>query len=318
MTTRALDRRALACAALVVALYAACAAIARSAAARAQPGALGMAITIDLTVTATFLVWLAGVRPGVIARRWLPRVFALGLVATRVLLLPEQRELVGWMRAVWVPAELALVVLAWRARRFAGGFAAALGLGWLFELIASELTVVRYAFAGGRAPAGGRTFTYHRRAQWRGLAAVFGFLILVETGAMHLVIARWSPAAAWIATALGVYSIVWLVGDWRALAAHPLALDGTTLRADIGLRWRVTIPLALVEDVTSPSGDERADPDYLNLGPDRAPSLVVRLRAPIEARGLFGRKRLARRLGLPADAPSELAAALESSRSPSV
>jgi hypothetical protein len=327
--TRALSNRAAATAFAVAAVWLACALIARSAAFARHPTALSSAITIDLTATAALAVWLAGARTRAIARAWLWRSAALGLIVARLILPPEHRDLLRMLRFAWAPIELAILALVVvrarrlvahvRARRASGaglhdaladGLGVVLGAPRLGAVLASEVLTLKYAFAGAAPPSAGRTFSYHARSQWRALAPVFAFLIVVESAALHLALARASPAAAWASTALGAYSIAWLVGDWRAMKAHPLVLDAGELRVEIGLRRRAVIPLALVESVDAPHGDERRDLDYVALGPDRAPSLVLRLRAPVEVRGPFGARRFARALGVGADAPDELAAAL--------
>src|SRR5438132_1457589 len=81
--------------------------------------------------------------------------------------------------------------------------------------VALVLAIVGYAVAGWRRPRPAAT-RFTATNGWSLYAGVFAFLCVVETPVVHLALHAW-PTAAWIATALSLYSVVWLAGDAHAL-----------------------------------------------------------------------------------------------------
>lgn len=213
-------------------------------------------------------------------------------------------------------AAIALIVVrarrvrrAWRAARARGESAgdaldlALAGSGLperVATMIATELTIVGYAIAGWRSPiASDARFTVHRANGWTSYLGVFLFLLVVESAVVHLLLAVLvSATAAWIASALAAYSMLWLVGD-----AHALRHTGVTLAADaldirIGVRWRGRIAwseIATIERGETPGNGV----DASVLGGN----VVLRLRAPRELRGPLGRRRRGDAIALSIDDP---------------
>jgi hypothetical protein len=73
------------------------------------------------------------------------------------------------------------------------------------------------------------------------------------------------------------------------------------------------VPFEAIESVTQLRGApaNRRAPGYLHAALFAAPRLVIELKEPVEARGLYGnRKRGITRIGLLVDEPAELAALL--------
>lgn len=91
-------------------------------------------------------------------------------------------------------------------------------------------------------PSGVRGFTYHHKNGYTGIAAIFIFLIAIETVALHLLVMHWSTALAWILSSLSVYGIFFLLGDMNAAKNRPIFIEEDTLVLRIGTRWRIRIP----------------------------------------------------------------------------
>lgn len=102
-----------------------------------------------------------------------------------------------------------------------------------------------------------------------------------------------------------VYTVLWLVGDLRALVLRPIRIEGGRLLLRIGLRWEADVPLAAIAAVER--GPSAAG---LRLGVLGSPNLVVRLRSPMQVHGPFGIRKTAGALLLQVDDPDALAAAL--------
>jgi hypothetical protein len=259
------------------------------------------AAAIDLTVTAGAVAYWLGVRG-----RTLAAIVAAGALAAKLVL--------GTVLVVAIALELAtltVIVLrvrtarrAWRAapdHRLDAALAAVLP-PLAASLVATELRVMVYAIVGWRrrtSPA----FSVHRASGWSLTAGVLVGLVAAETPAVHLLlVAVGAPTAAWIATALSIYSALWIVG-----AAHALRHGGVSLADDVvidlGVRWRARIPYAAIVRVSLGASAE------LDLAISQA-NVVVELREPIELIGLFGRRRTARSLALELDEPDAFIAAL--------
>jgi hypothetical protein len=305
-------------------LYAACAVLAWSLPRLSSPDAVAVAISIDLTVTAAALVWWLGTRRGVLTRRAPLWVASLGVtLASRMTAAPLR-----WLVVVGPVLEVALLVwLVARLRRVVRGARAAAARGPLgpvaaldaglvdagfpatmAAIFASEFGVVWLACTGWfrRSDTADPTLFSMRRTSWLSMAGVVGFLIVVETFALHLVVAQWSAIAAWISTASSAYALLWLIADSHAIRLYPIAVRSGALWLRVGVRWRATIPLtevvAAVEITQTPK-----TPVKLCL---LDASVLVTLRTPVELRGPFGLRRTTSKLALTIDDPPRFLAAV--------
>lgn len=297
-----------------------------------SPELMANAVVLDLTVAGSLLVWWFGVRPGRLPRILLPLTFLGALGLSRLLVGEHDPLSLRLLGAVAIAAEVGLFVLALRAVTLAarevgreGGdplrairarVSAVLGTGLGARLVASELAALWCATAGWfHAPRSyaeaGRTFSYGRH-DGALYAAILGVGV-VELGAVHLLVGLWSHGAAWALTALSAYGLLWIAGDWRASRLRPLAVlpDRVVLRS--GLRWTAEIPRTRIRGVVQPRGTPRfgGGDGELDLALFGGPALVVELTEPVEVEGPFGIRRSALRLGVPADDPEGLRAALE-------
>jgi len=178
-------------------------------------------------------------------------------------------------------------------------------------VLAGELAVFCYAFAPWRRapeiPTGARSFTLHEQSS---VAALFGSLAgvsLMEAALVHLIVARWSAAGAWVLTALSVYGAIWLAAVARSFRLRPVLLtrDEVTVRA--GLLWTVHIPRGACS-VERPGA--RCD---LRVPLLADPNVVLRLAGPVTARGLYGMKRRVSSIALGLDDPAAFGRALAES-----
>lgn len=289
----------------------------------AAPGAeerraLEIAVTVDLTVTLTALWYLLVVR----GRGWPALTTApVFLASTGIagLVLPEGRQ--GALEAFhWlaIPVELLLLgTIAVRARRARTSFrrsagdlydrirvaARSVAPGRAADAMAYEVAILVHAFARRLSPVepgpGERAITSHRTAAYGTVVLGLGIVVAVEAVAVHFLLRMWSPTAAWVLTGLSIYSVVWLVGDWRAIRARPSVVGRGLLRLRLGIRWEVDVPRAAIESV-EPGLVEDAD---LKLTLPAAKGVTLRLHEPVEAIGPYGIRRRARSIALALDDP---------------
>ena len=275
----------------------------------------------DLTATAGLAMYLLGVRPGHLPKRAITMTIAIGAVAARVLL-ARIGDATHAVIAAAVTLELAaIVVVVVRFRRARAAWRAAEGpaverletaLGAtgvprvVASAIATELMIAGYAVLGWRRPRGA-WFTVHRRGGWGLYAGTFVALTLIETPLVHLALAALGHTTiAWVATALSLYSMLWLLGDLHALRHGGVALSDDQLELRIGVRWRARIPRAAIAWAAPCDAATCKTTDFSILGAN----VVLRLAEPHEVHGLLGRRRTVRELALSIDEPEAFLAAL--------
>jgi hypothetical protein len=276
------------------------------------PDRIAFGITLDLTLTATLIVWWFGVRrsalPGwialaafswgaFIARAWVPHapigmLVAVGGVAELVTigwLLLRIGRVVRIARAARDDGPIGSIEAGLRGVRIPAPVA---------TVLASELAVVGLALTGWfRRPRPGALSM--RSTGWMVVPWLIGLLLIGETAVTHLLLQMWSSLAAWITTASSVYLLLWVIADAQAIRLHPVAVSGRALHVRLGVRWRAAIPLADIASVTEigavPEG-------AMNLALFE-PTVLVTLRTPAVVRGLLGKRRRADRLALTIDDP---------------
>lgn len=135
---------------------------------------------------------------------------------------------------------------------------------------------------------------------WTPIVSVFVALSVVETVGLHWVLGWW-----WL-TALSLVSIAWLVVDAIALRLNAILVEDDRVVLGVGLRWHAIVPrelIATAERVTAvPAG--AVDLKVID------PAVLLTLRAPVTARGMFGRTRRGDRIVVSADDPDALVRAL--------
>ncbi len=312
-------------------------AVVASASFRARPETFGVAVTIDLTVFLTALFVLTVVRARALPPMTSVAVFLGGAAIATSLLPPGARTLATGIRALSVPAELFLLgwlgVRAARVVRRLGALGEtlpfedafrqaardALGAYRSVDALAAEVSLLAVALAPARraphVPAGAVPFTTHLRCGYGAVLAAIAIAGIVETVAVHALLAHWSARWAWVATGLSIYSGVWLAGDFRGLALRPTLLLPDRLRVRIGVRWQAEIPLAAIRGVCA-GPDARGHRRAAIASPLGAPNLYLHLDAPVELEGLIGLRRRGDGVGIRVDEPERLRAALLARRAP--
>jgi hypothetical protein len=272
--------------------------------------AVEIGAALDVAVTVPALYFLLVVRGGLQPLVSLVPLCLLGLVRATYL-----EPHLAWARpALAAAAELAVVALiavrlrrGWRsadrgdalarietaAREIVPSRRAA-------SVLAGELAIFYYAFGSWRqrpdVPEGTRAFSIHEQS---GAAALFGTLAgvsIMEAALVHLIVMRWSAAAAWTLTALSLYGAVWLIAIARAFVLRPVLIEGGELSARGGMIWTVRIPLTAICAVEA--GTAAHD---LKLPPASEPNVVLRLSALVTAHGIYGMTRRVSALALALD-----------------
>jgi hypothetical protein len=298
----------------------------------ARPEILAGAVLLDLAVVVPLVYFLLFLR----GTNWpvgLMPVFLLSLVGASLVLPGDQRQFLPRARLLALPAELGLVAfLLWRVRQiFAGlrtsgaeadvldrlyqSFCQVLPNQRLASVLAYEFSVLYYGlFCWRRRPmeVGRHSFSYHHKSGYGALIFTLMFVSVVEIVGMHLVVRLWSDTVAWVLSALGVYAVLWMAGDYHAVRLRPMVATDDALLVRVGLRWSVSISYTQIEQVQQRGKESlsKRAPGYLNAALLREPQVVLVLREPVRARGPYGIEKEVRRVGLAVDDADRLRAVL--------
>ncbi len=277
-------------------------------------GIFSAALTLDFTLVVPALVYVFAVRTGRLPLIALVPVFVAGYAMANLTIPHQHQDVLAMIRFVIIPAEAALVIyLTVAARRSLKSMPATGDFVTQFRTVAqdvlknripadiftTELSLFYHAFRkSGKEVDGG--FTVHRRVGYVAIVVALIVAIAVETLAVHFFVARWSVVLAWVMTGLSIYSIVWLVGDCRALMSRLTRFSVDRLLFRFGLRWEADIRLSninAVEVITS----GRDLPFIITLSGN--PNIWVSFYDSVEFVGLYGIRKKATSLALRLDDP---------------
>lgn len=291
-----------------------------------NPAVLGAAISGDVILLIPALYAWVVVRRGAAPLRTVIPVAALSMLAATAILPASSAGVVSWARYALLPAEVGLMVyVVWKVRRVIsnrrrgdGGdvveaaeaaIGRALGVPRVAPLIATEFAAFYYALVSWRhqahVPPGALGFHVARAGV---VLAVLAPVLLVETVAVHLLVSRWSDAAAWVLTALSVYTLVWVIGDFRALILRPILLTRDELVVRVGLRCTIRAPYSRIEHIQLASWRDTppASARTLNMAAPGTPNVVITFREPVTAQRAFGVRMHTTGIGLDVQDPSGL------------
>lgn len=283
----------------------------------AHPGVLGPAIAGDLVVVVPAVYWWVVVRRRLAPARTAIPVVALGLLAATAVMPAGHTGVLTWARYLWSPAEIGLLAyVAWKVRAIlrsrsatstddpveaaAGALEAALGSAFAARLIATEFAVLYYALSPARRPAhvpeGAVGFAPARAGV---VLVVLLPVVALETALVHAMVSRWSVGAAWVLTGLSAYTVLWLMGDYRAMRRRPILVTEEGVIVRVGLRCRIRASHAQIERVAGAGWrDDEAAVGRLNMASPDSPNVVISFREPVVARRFFGIETAVRSVGV--------------------
>lgn len=281
-----------------------CVAIARSAAFRINPDVAAWGITFDLTLTIPLVWYFFLVRPRHVAPLTIIPVFVICMAVASRVVPPLHQSFLHDLRILGAPMELVVIAMvvrraaALRRRgvqhddaldRFRTVATELTGNARAGDMVGFEVATFWYAIFGWRKEEPRDGFTFHRRSDWPSILACIVVLLVAESIGLHLFVMRMSTTVAWIVTAVDLYGIIWLLGDYQALRLRRTTIDSDTLMLRYGIRWNVAIEranIASIETVKSEFQWKRRGVLKVAILDD--PQLLITLRQPIVANGLAG------------------------------
>jgi hypothetical protein len=169
--------------------------------------------------------------------------------------------------------------------------ATVLGNGTGIKIIASEITILRFALLFWKRPVyptNTKRLTIHREL---GYAALFGVILAVcaiELVAFHLFLLHYSHTAALIVTIFSGYGTLFLIGDFAAIIKSPVMLIGDRLLLRTGLRWRALVSLGNIAAIQKVSENHQPAETCFNgaLMKNRA-NILFTFSQPIQIERLY-------------------------------
>ena len=275
-----------------------------------RPSLFALASTIDMVLIVPFVYFLL-IRKTKIPKITIAPVVILSLLGARQLIPAEHRQAIHFIETLLPLIELFIIgTILYNGRKVFRAYAAekkkgvvkgfvevvneathmAYGKGPFANALATEISLFHYAILGWgpqiEAPKTNR-FTYHKDNGYYAFLAVALFALVVETAVLHLLLIQWSSVAAWILTGLSIYSLFFVFGDLNAIRKRPVYVKDGNLNLRIGLRWRVTIPVAEIESIALRTPDKEKE-EFANLIVAGEANTVLTFKSEIEARGLYG------------------------------
>jgi len=163
------------------------------------------------------------------------------------------------------------------------------------NLLASEISVLYYAFMGAKAKQVDykSSFTSYKENGILLVLGTFLSLFLIETIGFHFLLSLWNKPAAWILTGLSAYTCLQLFAHMRAVKARPVQILEDGIFVHNGLAGDAHLPFDLICKI-EPSKKTPVNRNIRNIALIRGlenHNIVVYLAIPIQVSGIFGIKK---------------------------
>lgn len=181
--------------------------------------------------------------------------------------------------------------------------------------LVTEISVIYYGFFHWKKrKIATHEFTHHRKSGTALLLGVFIFLILIETFAVHLILARWNPIVAWVIFGLSAYTALQFFAFARSLPKRPFEVNNQSLILRYGILSETQIPLDKIEQIAI--SKERLEFKGLTrklspLGEIESHNFIITLKTPHTLTGLYGIKKQFEVLAFHVDEPAQFKTAIE-------
>lgn len=174
---------------------------------------------------------------------------------------------------------------------------------------ATEVAVFYYGFINWKTrEINDNEFTYHKNSGTPALFYAFILIIGIETIAIHFLLTRWSFIAAWILTALSIYTAIQVFGFAKSLTQRPISINQESLALKYGILNEVEIPFSDINEIelSKKSLEKNELTKTLSpLGELESHNVIIHLKKENELVGIYGMKKRFNLLGLHIDEPKE-------------
>lgn len=158
-------------------------------------------------------------------------------------------------------------------------------------ILSTEMAFIYYAiisnFKSIQKPREKYVFSYHKENGMLGLISILVFILLAETFIIHILLMKWSIIAAWILTAISLYSLVFLIGHWNASKKRPIILTAEAMKIKFGMFGDMDIPWDKVAAIKYNSNDVEDDETH-SFTFLSGHNVIIDLTEPLTLKGLYG------------------------------
>ena len=287
------------------------------------PEDLSMGITIDMVLTVPLLYFFL-IRKTKIPNTTVVPVLLISVLVCSVILPADRQQYLNAFKN-WVLPVVEIGVLSYvlyRVRQGIKAFRVHAGetpdfftalKGTCFQFlpkglvipVVTEIAVFYYGFVyWKRRRLKENEFSYHKDSGTVPLLVAIIFIVAIETAVFHILLLKWSPLAAWILTAISIYSGIQLFGFLRSMLKRPIAIRGDQLFLRYGIMSETEIDLRNIASVEISSADMKFDGETRKLsflGALEPHNVVIRLKGENELTGLYGQIRKYRNLAFYVD-----------------
>jgi len=244
-------------------------------------------LAYDLAVLSPLLYFFL-IRKRKISKLTVIPFVTVGIILTTILLPENQHNHLNIIKAIVIPAlEIFLLVTILRKayliskRLKANSQTAAdtysiikkscieaFGKGRFINFLIAEMAVLYYGlFAWKKRKVRKNEFTNYKDNGTKPLLWGLIFIMLIETVVLHFLLAKWSFIAAWVLTALSIYTVLMVFAHLKALLKRPSRIEKNKVILINGLLSSIEIDIAQIKKVEFHSKEiSTADELTGNLG----------------------------------------------------
>lgn len=257
--------------------------------------------------------------------RWI-QLTGLGILLGSFIIPESSRMIWPWLEmfrsamiGLMIPLELALIAFfaygIWKLMKLGddvdnalqAGIEDKLGKSLYTQLMVWEARIWLYALFKPKHPrySGNRHFSYAK--QHGNASNQLGFIlaILFEMPVAHLLLHfMWSPTAAWFASVLSVWSLIYLVGEYRATLVRPVSLgsDQLTIRCGV-LSTDALIPWDQIRSIEKNAQPVRRQPGVRRYKQMGELNIAIHLQPGVMLPDMLGREKPVSTIYLGLDEP---------------
>ena len=159
----------------------------------------------------------------------------------------------------------------------------------------NELGVLYYGFIfWKKRQLASNEFTYHKDSGMIALLLALIMVIIIETFAIHILIAKWNFTIAWVLTFLSIYSAIQIFGFLKSMIKRPITIEDNKLHLRYGIMSATTITLENIESIAISSDSITTNNKIIKLsvfGELEAPNIIIHLKKENILFGLYGIKK---------------------------
>ncbi|WP_299110435.1 hypothetical protein [uncultured Winogradskyella sp.] len=278
------------------------------------PNKLALAITFDLLITGPFIYFLL-IRKTTIPKTTIVPFIILGLVVGSFII-PSENQLYLNLFKIWLLPLIEISVLTYitynviKAFRLykvnktqsSSDFFSILKVT-CYDILpkaavvpfVTEIAVFYYGFMSWKKrQLNTNEFSYHKESGTIGLLIGIMLLIVVETIAIHFLLAKWNSVIAWIITGLSIYTAIQIIGFSKSILKRPIIIEGDLLYLRFGIMNESIIDTKQIESIVLSTSDIELNNETRKLsflGNLDSHNIVIKLKEEQTLLGLYGFKK---------------------------